>query len=203
MVAVKERTETLERVAQPPHLTHQGRRLLRVSMPVMDALAGELEGTGVTISVRDVCDRVIYDRGVAHGWPTEVTTASAPVVDRVMGQHLGTITLVWPGAEAPLLTLVAHHSAREIEERLLDARSRHARVLTETFLRERRRARGPLILVSEETLLCNAHAERLFDDADRADVWTTVSDAVACGEDDTVQLPTRTGAPLLTTCHTR
>jgi DNA-binding CsgD family transcriptional regulator len=196
MVAVQEFTERRERVVQPHRLTHHGRRLLRVSRPVLDALAGELEGTSVAIIARDECNRVIYDRGLAHGRVAESTVSSARVVDRGTGQELGTVTLVWPDTEAPLLTLVVRHCAREIEERLLDGRSRHERVLTETFLRERRRARGPLMLISEDTLLCNAHAERLFDDADHAALWTTVSDAVASGKGDAVQLQTRSGAPL-------
>jgi DNA-binding CsgD family transcriptional regulator len=106
---------------------------------------------------------------------------------------------VWPDAEAPLLTLVVRQCAREIEERLLDGRSVRERVLKETFLRERRRARGPLMLLSEDTMLCNAQAERLFSGSDRAALWATASHAVTFGAHDAVQFVTRTGAPILAT----
>jgi DNA-binding CsgD family transcriptional regulator len=206
MVAVQEVTEAaIERLAQPqpPHLAQQARRFLRVGTPVMESLAGELEGTGVTILVTDERDQVIYERGAAHHRaPTETTTASAPVVDRGTGQRLGRVTLVWPQADAPLLVLVVRQSAREIEERLLDGRSVRERFLKETFLRERRRARGPMLLVSEGTLLYNAQAERLFDQADHATLWSSAAQAARRRDSNEVQLVTRTGAPVLATVTT-
>jgi DNA-binding CsgD family transcriptional regulator len=136
---------------------------------------------------------VIYRSGAAHiGARTHTTTASALVVDHGTGQRLGTVTLVWPDAEAPLLTLVVRQCVREIEERLLDGRPGRERVLKETFLRERRHARGPLMLVSEDTMLCNAQAERLFDAADHAALWARVYDATG----DALQLTTRAGVPV-------
>jgi DNA-binding CsgD family transcriptional regulator len=120
-------------------------------------------------------------------------------VDHLTGQRLGTVALVWPRADAALLALVVRQCAREIEERLLDERSVRERELLETFLHARRRTRGPLMLVSEDTLLCNAQAERLFDEADHASLWATASHAVESGERDEVQVPTRTGTPVLTT----
>ncbi len=166
---------------------------------MLDRLAGELEGAGVTILVRDERDNVIYRRGVDEGAQADATTASAQVVDHVTGQHLGSLALVWPRADATLLALVVRQCAREIAERLLDARSVRERDLMETFLHARRRARGPLMLVSEETMLCNAQAERRFNDADHAALWATAARAAARGESNEVQFPTRTGTPVLTT----
>ncbi len=202
MVALQEVTEqAVERPTQPPspHLAPRARRLLTVSTLVMDRLTSELEGIGVAIIVRDERERVIYRRGADQRELADVTTASAPVVDRGTGQRLGAVALVWPHADAPLLRLVVRQCAREIEERLLDGRSVRERVLKETFLRARRRARGPLMLVSEDTMLCNAQAERFFDEADRASLWATASRAAECCERDAVQFPTRRGAPVLTT----
>jgi DNA-binding CsgD family transcriptional regulator len=163
----------------------------------MDRLAGELEGTGVTIIVGDERGRVIYPRGFDQRTLTDVTTASAPIVDHATGQRLGSVVLRWPRAEASLLALVARQCAREIEERLLDPV--RERDLLETFLHARRRARGPLMLVSEGILLCNAQAERLFDEADHAALWATASRAAQRGVRDEVRFATRTGAPVLTT----
>jgi DNA-binding CsgD family transcriptional regulator len=193
MVAVQQFAE------QTPYITQRAHRLLTVIQPVMDRLAGELDGTGVLLFVSDERERVIYRRGEEQRSLTGVTTASAPIVDHVTGQRLGSVALVWPRADAPLLALVVRQCAREIEERLLDARSVRDRDLLETFLHARRRARGPLMLVSEDTLLCNAQAEHLFDDADHASLWATASRAAKCGERDEVMLKTRTGSPVPTT----
>jgi hypothetical protein len=69
------------------------------------------------------------------------------------------------GDSAPLLMLVVCQTAREIEERLFDGPSVHERALQRVFLRARRRARGPLMLVSEDALMCNTGAARLFCEA--------------------------------------
>jgi DNA-binding CsgD family transcriptional regulator len=202
MVAVQELTEPaveLLEFPQPAHVAPRARRLLTVGTPVMDRLAGELEGTGVTIILNDDRERVLYQRGVDQHARTDVTTASAPIVDHATGQCLGSVSLVWPRAGVPLLALVGRQCAREIEEHLLDARSVRERDLLEAFLHARRRARGPLMLVSEDTLLCNAQAERLFDDADHAALWATASRPAECGERVEVQFPTRTGTPVLAT----
>ena len=130
MVAVQEVTEqAAERLTQPRRARRaRAHRLLTVSTPVMDRLAGELEGTGVAIIVSDERERVIYRRGADQRALADVTTASAPVVDRGTGQRLGSVALVWPHADAPLLRLVVRQCAREIEERLLDGRSVRERV---------------------------------------------------------------------------
>jgi DNA-binding CsgD family transcriptional regulator len=202
MVALSEVAERAgERITepQPAHIAQRPCRLLTASTPVMDRLAGELEGSGVTIFVRDEREHVIYRRGVDERARTDFTTASAPVVDHATGQRLGSVALTWPRADAALLALVVRQCAREIAERFLDVRSMRERDLLETFLHARRRARGPLMLVSEDTLLCNAQAERLFDEAHHASLWATASRAAECGERDAVEFPTRTGPPVLTT----
>jgi DNA-binding CsgD family transcriptional regulator len=201
MVALPELTEHAVELTSPQatHVAQRARRLLTVSAPVIDRLAGELEEAGVTIIVSDECERVIYRGGVDERVLTHRTTASAPAADHVTGQRLGSVTLIWPGADAALLALVVRQCAREIEGRHLDGQSVRERHLLETFLHARRRARGPLMLVSDDTLLCNAQAERLFDRADHASLWETAARAAASGEREEVQFPTRTGAPVLTT----
>jgi DNA-binding CsgD family transcriptional regulator len=174
-------------------------RLLAVSTPVMDRLAEDLEDAGAAFACIDESGRVIYRRGADPGAMPVHTTASAPITDRATGRRFATVTVVWPDREAPLLALVVRQCAREIEERLLDGRSVRERVLTEAFLRARRRARGPLMLVSEETLLCNALAQPLFGEADHASFWATAVRALERGERDAVTFPTPTGAPVLAT----
>ncbi len=201
MVALQEVAQrTDDRITEPQraHTAQGARRLLSASTPVMDRLASELDGSDVTIIVSDERERVIYRRGDEHAH-TGSTTASAQVVDHVTGKCLGAVALVWPHADATLLALVVRQCVREISERLLDARSVRERDLLETFLHARRRARGPLMLVSEETMLCNAQAERRFDEVDHAALWATAARAVERGESNDVRFPTRTGTPVLTT----
>jgi DNA-binding CsgD family transcriptional regulator len=193
MVAVQQIDE------HAPPVTQAARRLLTASRPVMDRLASELDRTDVSVIVNDGGERVVYRRGDEPGSLTDVTTASAPVLDHITGQRLGNVTLVWPQADAPLLELVVRQCAREIEERLLDARAVRERDVLEAFLHARRSVRGPLMLVSEDTLLCNAQGERLFDDADHASLWATALRAAECGERDDVRFPTRAGTPVQTT----
>jgi DNA-binding CsgD family transcriptional regulator len=196
MVAVHDYTDEDRTSSGPLPVAPQTRRLRTVCTTVMDRLAAELEGTGVMIRVRDERERVIYQRGDDH-LRAGVTTAAVPVVDRGTGRQVGTVTLVWPHVEAPLLSLVVRQSVREIEDRLLDGRSVRERALKETFLGARRRARGPLMLVSDDTLLCNAQAERLFAQTEHGSLWATAARALKCGQRDAVEFVTRTGDPVL------
>jgi DNA-binding CsgD family transcriptional regulator len=201
MVAAQELTDAAEPLTGPEatRVVRQAHRLLAASAATMDRLAAELEGSGITITVRDERERVIYEHGANDQVPTHVTTASAPVADRGTGRRLGTVVLIWPHAEALLLSFVARQCAREIEDRLLDGRSVRDRLLKETFLRARRRARGPLMLVSEDMLLCNAQAERLFAEAEHGSLWAMAARAAKCGASDAVEFAMPTGAPVLAT----
>jgi DNA-binding CsgD family transcriptional regulator len=201
MVGLEQVEPTTERLPRPtqPRAAHGAQRLLAAAVPVMDRLVAELETPGVTVVVSDARQQVLDRRDTERCARMEATTASAPIVDRGTGRRLGAVGLVWPGADSPLLMLVARQCAREIEDRLLDGRSVRERALEEAFLRARRSARGPLMLVSPVVLLRNAQAERLFDEADHSSLWAKASRAVQCGTRDGVLLPTREGSPVVTT----
>jgi DNA-binding CsgD family transcriptional regulator len=111
---------------------------------------------------------------------TAVTTASAPIRDLRSDRIVGAVTLICPVAltNAFLLPL-AHGAATEIEQRLLDGHSARDRLLEEHFLRARRRARAPIAVVSERTLLINARASGLIERADRPRLWAVVKEAIA------------------------
>jgi DNA-binding CsgD family transcriptional regulator len=148
--------------------------------------------TAASIATRDRAPAVVV--GTAHSSPDleRFTTAAAPIFDHATGQRLGVVSLVARvGDGTPLLKLVVRQTAREIEERLLDGPSVHERALQRVFLGARRRARGPLMLVSEDTLMCNAGAARLFDEADRPQLWAAASSALAAPTTVLALLPTR------------
>lgn len=195
---------------QPTDAMAGGSRLVRAAMPVVDRLERELRGTGVVIVLADERGRVIARRRTheasveaARGlWVMfdEQTQASAPIVDQGTGQRLGVLSLGWRvDSAAPLLDVLVRHGARGIEQELLDARTVRDRWLNEAFLRARRRARGPFLLVNEDVLMCNARAARLFDQRDRPSLWAA---AKRCGnpvDAPGVQLATRSGASVLAT----
>jgi DNA-binding CsgD family transcriptional regulator len=67
----------------------------------------------------------------------------------------------------PLVT----RAAREIEERLVDATGVRERVLLQRFLKERRGAKGPVVLVTETAMMTNAAADRVVEPGDEAVLW--------------------------------
>ena len=110
---------------------------------------------------------------------TAWTTAAAPISDPRTGQLLGAVTLVCPARSANSLLLpLARRAAREVEHRLLDGSSARDRVLEEHFLRARRRARTPLVVVGEQTLIMNTAASRVIIRTDQPMLWSLAADAI-------------------------
>jgi sigma-54 dependent transcriptional regulator, acetoin dehydrogenase operon transcriptional activator AcoR len=103
---------------------------------------------------------------------TTMACAAAPVADPRSGRILGAIDLTcWSGDGSPLMLPLAIRAAREIEERLIDGGRVRERVLLQRFLRERRGAKGPLVLVDDSTMITNATADRLVAPGDEAVLW--------------------------------
>jgi DNA-binding CsgD family transcriptional regulator len=151
-------------------------------------------GTAASIARRDRASAVVV--GAAHASPEleRFTTAAAPIFDHATGQLIGVVSLVARvGDGTPLLILVVRQTAREIEERLFDGPSVRERALQKAFLHARRRARGPLMLVSEDALMCNAGAARLFVAADRPQLWAAASSAIDESATVPALFPTRAG----------
>lgn len=177
MVVVQQREVIPE---QPPC----SGRVARAAHVVVDRLQRDLDGTGVVVAITLDAASALVD-------PTHV---SAPVVDCRTGQRLGALTLSSDTeSSARLLDVVARYGAREIEQRL-DGRHVRDSIMQEAFLLARRRTRGPLVLVSDDLLLCNARAVRLFDETDRLSLWSAARAAVRASEADVIHLPSRNGA---------
>jgi DNA-binding CsgD family transcriptional regulator len=81
-----------------------------------------------------------------------------------------------------LMLPVARHCAQTIEGLVADGSMHNDDELTDVFRRERRRVRGPLVLVSGRVLLMNAPAARLLTEADHEALWQTARDALTSGE---------------------
>jgi DNA-binding CsgD family transcriptional regulator len=129
-----------------------------------------------------------------------MTTASAPIFDPRTGQLVGALTLVCPAASTnALLLLVARRAAREVEHRLLDGGSARERLLDEHFLRARRGARAPLVVVGERTILMNAAASRVLTNEDQPRLWALAEQAIKVGGRDTPTFVSSDGSPLAAT----
>jgi DNA-binding CsgD family transcriptional regulator len=153
------------------------RPLARAARPVVDQLEEDLAGARMNIVVTDIGGRRVVDvrvldpkmnecrEGLAESAP--LTTARASIFDSRSGRLLGTIDLIGPAAESTrVMRALATRAARDIEERLLDEAGVSERLVLQRFLQERRRAKGPLVLVTEHTILANAAAARLIDSDD-------------------------------------
>jgi DNA-binding CsgD family transcriptional regulator len=75
------------------------------------------------------------------------------------------------------------------------------RVLLQRFLRERRRAKGPLVFVNERTMITNAAADRLVEPADEAILWDCARRMLAGGGTDPAAVVLSHGVPLAVRCE--
>jgi DNA-binding CsgD family transcriptional regulator len=146
--------------------------LVRAARPVLDALAGDLAGTGIGVVLSDAGGHVV-DRRVSEPWLgvqpdfPYVTGPATPIADLRTGRTMGTLELTCSGADGnPLMRPLAALAAREIQQRLVDDTGFAERLALKRFLKERRCAKGPLVLVTARRLIPNAAADRLVDPDD-------------------------------------
>jgi DNA-binding CsgD family transcriptional regulator len=103
---------------------------------------------------------------------TGLTSAAVAVTDSRTAEVLGALGLVCDAnIDGALLCVIAKRAAREVEQRLIDGASAIERLLHEHFLRARRRARGPLVLIAPDTMLTNTAAARMFAAEDHLQLW--------------------------------
>jgi DNA-binding CsgD family transcriptional regulator len=123
--------------------------------------------------------------------------AAAPVVDPTTSQILGTIGLTClPGEASALMLLLARRAAREIEQRLVDPAGIADRTVLQRFLRERKRAKGPIVLLSERRMIANAAAGRLLVDGDEPILRDYVRRFLNRGLSDRSTVVLSTGTPV-------
>jgi DNA-binding CsgD family transcriptional regulator len=133
---------------------------------------------------------------------TAMACAAAPITDPRNGRLLGAVDLTcWADDAGPLMLPLARRAAREIEQRLIDDARLGERVLLQRFLRERRRAKGPLVFVNERTMITNAAADRLVQPADEALLWECAGRLLAGGLVDPATVVLSDGSPVLARCE--
>jgi DNA-binding CsgD family transcriptional regulator len=149
-------------------------RLVDSARPVLDALASDLAGTGIGVVLSDAGGHAVDRRvpepwfGVHAGLP-EVTGSATPIIDPRTGRTVGQLELICGRVDArPLIRPLAALAVREIQQRLVDDESVAERLALGRFLKKRRGAKGPFVLVTERRLIPNAAADRLVDPDDEA-----------------------------------
>jgi DNA-binding CsgD family transcriptional regulator len=93
---------------------------------------------------------------------TAVACAAAPITDPASGGIVGAIDLTCMAPQAsPLMLPLVVRAARDIEQRLAEDTGLPERLALQRFLRERRGAKGPLVLLTARRMFTNAAADRL------------------------------------------
>jgi DNA-binding CsgD family transcriptional regulator len=164
----------------------------RAARGVLDQLSEDLSDARVAVVLADRRGRVVEHRvsdptlGAAidgvlattrlvrgSGPDTAVrgvlASASAPIVDPGTGRLVGLIEIVcFVADESALMQPLVTRAAREIELRLVDDAGVSRRLVLQRFLQERRRAKGPLVVITDASMITNAAASRLLASEDEA-----------------------------------
>jgi DNA-binding CsgD family transcriptional regulator len=112
---------------------------------------------------------------------TGMACAGTPVTDPRNGQVLGIIDITVRAEDAnPLLLAFVKRGAWEIEQRLFDDASTIERVLHERFVHARR-AKRPVVLVSEYMVMASTAASRVLEASDRSLLWEWARRTIAGG----------------------
>jgi DNA-binding CsgD family transcriptional regulator len=133
---------------------------------------------------------------------TDMACAGAPLTDPRNGRVMGIVDVsVHARSANSLMMPFAKRAAWEIEQRLLEGASAIERVLHERFLRARRRAKGPIALVSEYTMMTNTAAARILDASDQLPVWEWASWMIASGDRSARDLMLANGVAVIADCE--
>jgi DNA-binding CsgD family transcriptional regulator len=133
---------------------------------------------------------------------TGLTSAAVAVTDPCTAQLLGALGLVHTAnVDRALLFTLTKRVARDVQLRLIGGASAIERLLHESFLHARRRARGPLVLIAPGTMLTNTAAARMFVREDHSRLWRHAQKALRSSGEQASPLTTPDGATYLATCE--
>ncbi len=193
VLLTNERGQVVDRRASEPNLhAHLDRILLAPGFVYAEDVVGT-NGMGTALAER----RPVAVEGDEHFAEalTTVACAGAPVTDPASGRTLGVLDLTSLAAEgSELMLALATRAARDIEQRLVDDSRVGERLMIQRFLQERRRAKGPLVLLSERMMLTNAAADRLVEPEDETQLREWAARCARMPESDSSRLVLSTGA---------
>jgi DNA-binding CsgD family transcriptional regulator len=152
------------RVADPTLVARLDRILLAPGFVYSEDLVGT-NGIGTALALRGPA--VVEGEEHFADALTNMACAGAPIFDPRSARLLGVIDLTSLTVDSSALMLpLATRAAREIELRLVDDAGLSERLLLHRFLQQRQRARGPLVFLTDSTMIANAAAGRLIDPDD-------------------------------------
>jgi DNA-binding CsgD family transcriptional regulator len=198
-------------------------RIARSTLAVLDRVRADLVGTPFTAMVADdlagVIERADRSARLASKLEQEValfahrsdpfvetfvdlSVAVAPISDPRSGQRVGVVALMCRvEAASELMLSYVRRVGREMEDGLVDHASAAERALTAHFVRVRRHVRGAIVCVNERTMLTNAAAARLVDEADRSTLWEWAQQTIARGETKAEELVLSRGIAATVRCE--
>jgi DNA-binding CsgD family transcriptional regulator len=198
-------------------------RIAPTTLAVLDRVRADLVGTPFTVVVADELARVIKraDRNawfaskleqevalVAHRSEpftetfANLAVAVAPISHPRSGQRVGIVAIMCRAeAASELMLSYVRRIGREMEDGLVDDASAAERALTAHFVRVRRHVRGAIVCVNGRTMLANAAAARLVDEADRSTLWEWAQQAIARGETKAEELGLSRGITVTVRCE--
>lgn len=146
---------------------------VRAAGPVLDQLAADLDGTSVRVVLTDANGDVVDVRPPQGGVVlTAAARVEAPIAHPASGRTLGTVALVsMAGRGTALMRTLASRVAREVAGRLGEEADMIEKRLLQQFLQERRRAKGPIVLVDERRMFTNSAAAGFVHACDQARLW--------------------------------
>ncbi len=193
LVLADERGRVIERVDGDPSL---GAKLDRVNLVPGYRWSEQCVGVNAVGSARVGGGGHVVD--AASG----MACAAVPVTDPRHGRPVGVVALVCrDGAATALMGSYVRRIGWEIENGLVDDASSTERALVAHFVRVRRHARGAIVSVNERTMITNAAAARLVDDADHSALWEWARGALAGGESGVGELRLSNGVAVAVRCE--
>lgn len=136
----------------------------------------------------------VFVRGAEHYSEllADLSCAGVPIKSPISGRVLGAFSFACSiGVTSPLMGALTLDAGRQIESRLLSLASESEQHLMRIYTARERRHRGPLVVLSERTILANSLGLAYIDTATHAQLWETLSTYDWAGP---VLLPLQTAA---------
>ena len=133
---------------------------------------------------------------------TRLACAAVTVADPATGRVIGVVDVTCTADNAsPLMLPLVKRAAWEIGQRLLDDSSADERILQEHFLRARRTSKGPVLALSQRTMLVNGAATGIVEPADRELLWDSLLRSLASGQQQPFLVPLASGRQIAMRCE--
>jgi DNA-binding CsgD family transcriptional regulator len=207
---------------RPAHDGNNEGRIARTALAVLDRVRSDLVSSPYGVVIGDERARLI-ERSAAHdagfglgdvlalvvrgGEPVvdtvgDLAVAAAPIADPRSGRRVGAVALFGQAeAASELMLAYVRRISRDVEDGLVEDLSGADRALTAHFVRTRRHVRGAIACLNQRTMITNAAAVGLVDEADRPELWDWAQRAMSRGQTRAEQLRLSRGVMVTVRCE--